>query len=363
MTYTHEQLAARAVGTGFDGETDAHKLSRLIALLSIKRPSGGEGEMAVAKAILTKYPDSDFYTDAKGDPLAITVKVGDSRTLLSCHLDTVHGRARATTIRPMRDDTYSDPTNKVRHDPATNMLHADGDVLGADDGAGIWLLMEMIDANVAATFIFHFSEEVGGVGSSGMATHYGDFLQQFDRVVAFDRKGVHSIITHQSYTRGCSDEFADALADALSCDTYFFAKDDTGVFTDSANYTDHIGEATNVSVGYYSEHTRDERLDLHYLFNLRDQCIALDWDSLPTKRLPGEQERVERGQWANYWPTAPKREVTDKVDLFDLEFDDLVDLLEDDPYVGASLVWELMWGSDLDSSDESFVTRLKLGLV
>lgn len=59
-----------------------------------------------------------------------------------------------------------------------------------------------------------------------------------------------------------------------------------GIFTDTANYTHLIPECTNVSVGYYHEHTKDEALDLDYLRELSEKVIEVDWEDLPTTREP-----------------------------------------------------------------------------
>lgn len=377
--------------------------ARLYEILRLKRGDGSIGEqMMIDKQIMPYNPE--VFRDPAGNILAYHIKVGTgSKSLFSAHTDTVHGRAAAMTIRPVLDNEH---VNDIDLYKATNFVHAKGDVLGADDGAGLWLLLEMIDAGIAGSYVLHRAEEVGGVGSRGMAFHHGLFLEQFDRAIAFDRKGVHSIITHQGFRRGCSDEFADALADALSCDTYFFGKDDGGVFTDTANYTDHIGETTNVSIGYYSEHTRDEKLNLHFLFNMRDQCLALDWENLPTKRLPAEAD-PDYNKWPTAWSSSSSSGMTMSDwrkeydyyngktdtsavtvdDLFDLEFDALLDLCEDDPYSAATLMWEMMWGraddssggaqdddfpavvhyvdddDDTDADANSFIDRLKVGMA
>ena len=53
------------------------------------------------------------------------------------------------------------------------------DCLGADDGAGVFLMLEMIDANVEGTYIFHRGEERGGWGSSQIAELHADYIKQF----------------------------------------------------------------------------------------------------------------------------------------------------------------------------------------
>ena len=47
-----------------------------------------------------------------------------------------------------------------------------------------------------------------------------------------------------------------------------YKKDEGGVYTDSAEFTDIIPECTNISVGYYKEHTVNETQDIQYNFQL-----------------------------------------------------------------------------------------------
>jgi hypothetical protein len=114
--------------------------------------------------------------------------------------------------------------------------------------------------------------------------------------VAFDRRGTWSVITHQFGGRCCSDEFGEALAAQLNMhnDDFMYVTDDGGVFTDTANYTEIIPECTNLSVGYYDEHTDRERLDLAHLFALRDALLKVNWGALPVKRDPTKFERFDR---------------------------------------------------------------------
>ena len=65
-----------------------------------------------------------------------------------------------------------------------------------------------------------------------------------------------------------------------------YLPDDTGVYTDTAEFTGIIPECTNISVGYYSEHTDKEKLDVIHLQALADRCLRIDWDGLATKRDP-----------------------------------------------------------------------------
>ena len=65
-----------------------------------------------------------------------------------------------------------------------------------------------------------------------------------------------------------------------------YTKDDGGVYTDSAEFIDIIPECTNLSVGYYKEHTHTESQDIEHLERLANACIRVDWENLPTVRNP-----------------------------------------------------------------------------
>ena len=154
---------------------------------------------------------------------------------------------------------------------------------------------------------FHSGEERGGIGSSALAAASGDWLRaNFDRAIAIDRRGTRDIITHQAGGRCCSDAFARALAAAL---TLGHAPSSAGIYTDTAEYVDHIGECTNISAGYTREHTQAETVDVGYVLRLTAALLATDVESLPTVRVPGEWEPTystsytARGRrtWSGHW--------------------------------------------------------------
>ena len=190
-----------------------------------------------------------------------------SRTLFVAHTDTVSRGEGANPIVIDGDWWCSAP----------------GSTLGSDDGAGIALLLHLMRHKVPGYFLFCRGEEVGGAGSSYVAQEHGDLLEQFDRAIAFDRKGVSSVITHQG-SRCCSDKFGEALAEALSTDDLLYATDPTGIFTDTANFTEHISCCTNISCGYEKEHSDKERLNVKHLKMLAQQVIKVDWEALPVVR-------------------------------------------------------------------------------
>ncbi len=269
-------------------------LERLYTILNIKRPRGTE-EM-VADLLFRDYPGMVMHGTASGEPMAWTYTTDtNSTTLFSCHLDTVH------VTFGSREVVTSD----------TNIISSgDGTPLGADDGAGVWLLMEMIDAGVPGTYVFHVGEEKGGIGSKWMSDNRPEILTKFKRAIAFDRKGAYDVITHQAWGRCCSNKFAEALAEELnSClpdEHAFMMPSDGGIYTDTAEYTTLIPECTNVSCGYQNEHTVNETLDLDFLIVLRDACLKAKWEALPVERDVNDVADWRHGAYNSYSSYAPK---------------------------------------------------------
>jgi len=255
-------------------------LERLHEILTYRRGNGTMGEFRFIQNVLkrdfaltrmTNNTDPD-----KQSTFAYVLDVADANNvvppILFCsHIDTVH-RDVAGKAALDEADVHQVPL----YDEGLDMYYKeDGQPLGADDGAGMWLLMEMIDAKVPGTYIFHRGEECGGIGSSGMAKDHEEWLARFKWAIAFDRRGDSDVITEMFSGKVCSQEFALGLCAALNEHGFKYIPDDTGSFTDTANYRKIIPECCNVSVGYDSEHTKDETLDVTHLRNLRDAMISI----------------------------------------------------------------------------------------
>ena len=236
------------------------------------------------------YKDDFAYRGEEGEGNCI-IRVGspeESKTLFSCHTDTVH---------------RSGIVQNVMINPDTMIFTTDsGQCLGADDGSGVWLMIELMRAGVKGLYIFHRAEEVGGQGSSWIVNNTPQLLEGMDRAVAFDRKDTWSIITHQACTRTCSDEFADDLGDKLGMG---HRADSTGSFTDTANYDNIIPECTNLSVGYYNAHSARENQKIDYIREFRDALNQVDWESIVTDRNP-EVSEYSSGGYYGYGTTLRK---------------------------------------------------------
>lgn len=226
------------------------------------------------ETLLEKHLPEGYELDNFGNYF---LQIGDTpTTMFTCHLDTAaHG------------------VQKVNHVFDGNLVKTDGtSILGADDKAGMVVLLYMIEQKVPGLYYFFLGEERGCIGS-GMAAK--DFVQIFPyitKVVSFDRRGTKSVITHQMSGRSCSNEFADALSEKLNQvePSFKYSPDDTGIYTDSAEFVEIVAECTNISVGYQNEHTVNEVQDIAHLAKLCKACTKIDWESLPVSREPGEDD-------------------------------------------------------------------------
>lgn len=233
----------------------------LLQMLTYRRPADSRTE----EEFIARYIDAvhaDMYQDQFGNRILRT-DGGQGKVMIACHTDTVHHWAGRQKIQ-------------VVGGIASLPAHTSSNCLGADDTAGVYAALRMIQAGVKATFIFHRQEEIGGCGSQWLADRYPEWLKQFDICLSLDRRGTQDIITHQFGTRTASDLFAWELADALD----MLHKPAIGIFTDSANYAHLIPECSNVSVGYRWEHTKAETLNLGYLEALIERLCKVDWQAL-----------------------------------------------------------------------------------
>ena len=263
------------------------RMHKLVEMLAFCRP----------QASLTQSEFCDKYLrpvfnqpDKEGNYILVIGKA--PKVCFASHHDTVH-KADGIQDILVKGDTISLPPL------------SDSSCLGADCTTGIWLQLEMIRAGVEGVYVVHASEELGCLGSRYVVDRSPRWLQRLDAVISFDRKGTESIITHQMGLRTASDAFAISLASILGLP---LRPDDTGSYTDSNEYASDVSECTNLSVGYYAQHTKGEHQDVFYLQQLRDALIAADWSKLVIARDPSISEyKYEQGGYASDWVAGNRR--------------------------------------------------------
>lgn len=246
----------------------------LLAMLTYRRPGGSKTERKFIRRFISPL---GMRIDKAGNHYK---RIGDAPILWSSHTDTVHKNGGRQLLK------------------VTNGLIKANDInsncLGADCTAGVWMMTEMIKAQVPGLYVFHREEESGGMGSAWLVKNNPELLEDIQFAIAFDRRGTTSVITHQWGSRCCSANFAASLSDAIGLE---HKPDSGGSFTDTANYVDNIGECTNLSVGYQWEHQKDESLDIDYIERLREAVLSADFTGLVSERKPGEHEYYDEVEY------------------------------------------------------------------
>jgi hypothetical protein len=240
---------------------------------------GPESEDDAVARVIEDLIGQALDQDAHGN-YHLTIPGGNESVVFAAHLDTVEFRK----VAPARSITHS-----MKGSHGACMMTDGKTILGADDRTGCAILTYMILQGVPGNYVFFTSEEVGCVGSRALAgTGWG---KDYRMMIEFDRKGYTDIITAQSTGTTASNEFAKALATALNGNdaTFGFKPSPNGVYTDSAYFSDEIAECTNVSVGYFDQHTNREYQDMAFLDKLCKALVAIGtgFEALPTPRIPG----------------------------------------------------------------------------
>jgi len=246
--------------------------STFLSLVTKTYPHGHEDEVLQFLPSLQKDQFGNFYKIIGSNP----------QTMFTSHLDTADRQQKVTKLFSIVEDEeeyiYTDEES----------------ILGADDKAGVTVMLYMMSHNIPGLYYFFIGEERGGIGSHKLATIFDkvDYLTNIKRCVSFDRRNYHSVITQQLGKVCCSDEFAKALCQQYNSNGLDLSIDTTGVYTDSASFMDDIRECTNVSVGYFNEHTGREYQNITYLKNLCQASIKINWNSLPTVRKAGLNQEI-----------------------------------------------------------------------
>lgn len=259
-------------------ELTSQDVTDLYSMLTYMRPhySGYE------EAFITRFlKPLEMRMDSYGN---IFKRVGEAPIAWSCHTDTVHRKGGVQYIA--RDDKQI--VRLAKKEKLSNCL-------GADDTAGVWLMTQMIKAEVPGLYMFHRGEEEGCKGSKHVADKTPKLLDGIKFVVALDRRDVDNVITFQAGQRCCSEDFAKSISEQLNAYTpaagaLKYKADPTGMYTDSASYVDIVGECTNLSVGYFGQHGFNESLDLNHIVKMYDALVRVDVNKLVAKRVAGTKE-------------------------------------------------------------------------
>lgn len=233
-------------------------------VLSIPGVSGREGQIrSFVKEKLAPFVDY-ITVDRSGNLLAEkTYHGGNGPTiLLNAHLDVV------TELTPGR-----------RVIKENGIWRSSEGILGADDRAGVAVLLHMAEKLINSTFrgkvkyVFTVEEECGLVGASEVDDY---FLWGTDAAFVVDRRGTGDIVTSCWGSHPFCDVNFGKLIEQIADESGLVGwKCTSGGSSDTRIWAEHGIQSVNLSAGYGNEHTDDEYLNVEACFNVTKLLTAI----------------------------------------------------------------------------------------
>lgn len=218
-----------------------------IDLVSIYAPSGAEEPVQqYILPILERSMDS-AYLDDYGNVLAQKrFGDGDAVVLLSAHMDSVPRTQKDRIIKKRGYRVHAE------------MKDGSGAILGADDRAGMAIIMESLN-NVPEQFTgtikiaFSREEEIGCVGANHIPQ---SFLSDVNLAIVVDRRGDSDIVVGCGEAF-CSDDTGEYLKSIPETSIDDWSCVEGGV-SDAFVFANLGINSVNLSAGYWDEHTDKE---------------------------------------------------------------------------------------------------------
>lgn len=221
-------------------------LKLLKKILLTERPPGKEFKMiSLILNHCQKIPNISYILDEENN-LFVT-KNTNNQKYVSCiiaHMDQIitHRGPRVISIRNGEIRGF----HKEDHSQCS---------LGADDGLGICIALQLLEVLEDVKVLFTIQEEIGGTGAY-VACINKKFFDNVNFFVQADRRGASDLIVHTNGIYTASDEFVNDIQDLTKKYGYFC---NYGTFTDVGILSESFFiSGVNISCGYYNEHSKEE---------------------------------------------------------------------------------------------------------
>lgn len=185
--------------------------------------------------MLIKYIRSKGYMIIDDNPCYVIAQ-GDLPICLCAHMDTV----------------FSQPSVEMYFDKQAGVLWSP-DGLGADDRAGIYIIIELIERGYKPSIILTDLEEKGGIGADILTNNYKKCPFNCKALIELDRQGLDEAVYYQ-----CDSKIFEKKINSYGFQT------DIGTFTDISIIAPRWEiAAVNLSVGYCYEHSYSELFNIY----------------------------------------------------------------------------------------------------
>lgn len=236
------------------------------------------------KEVLDKFQGLDgSYGDGEDDHRFVYIPgIRKDRTVLVAHVDTVFPNVKPI-LKEKDGIIYSgNRDGEIKYKNPFNVeLTRKGMGIGADDRAGAAILWAMRKSGHSLLLVS--GEEKGCIGSRWLIENkcWENELNNHSFMLEFDRRGYAEI--------ACYDIVSEDFAKYLKEETNYKLVEGAG--TDVRRLCKTVCGA-NISLGYYSEHTTNERLVVNQWMNTLSMTDK--WLSKPLTRFPLEPKNIYR---------------------------------------------------------------------
>lgn len=184
------------------------------------------------------------YLDRKYDTILKTkdysMAIGNIPVALVAHMDTV----------------FKNPPKNIYYDERQGVLWSP-DGLGADDRAGIFAILKILQSGLLPTIIFTTDEESGGLGADSLIRDYPECPTNLKYIIQLDRRGTSDCVFYDCNNK----DFIKYVED-------FGFIENFGSFSDISIICPEWKIAgVNLSIGYEDEHSFTETLHINPLFS------------------------------------------------------------------------------------------------
>lgn len=195
---------------------------------------------------------------------------------LVAHLDTV------AFAPPDSDAIFHDILRDVYWSP---------DLLGADDRAGVFAILSILQRGYRPSIIFTKGEEKGGVGAFSLVTQLPE-MPDIKFLIELDRRGSDDAVYYD-----CDNKKFEKMINSYGFVTAQGSFSDISIIAPIWKVA-----AVNLSVGYFNEHSLGEFLVMRYLQDTIDRVcdILADNDKLSKYKYIAKKRIVPKPVLADY---------------------------------------------------------------
>lgn len=183
------------------------------------------------------------------------IAAGEGEVCLLAHMDTV----------------FRTPPTFFFHDQNQHILWSP-EGMGADDRAGIYAILEILQMGARPHIIFTTGEEMGGIGASKLIADYPTkdyILPDLKFLIQLDRRGSKDSVYYE-----CDNPIFEEWINSFGFETSIGTYTDISIIAPKWKVA-----AVNLSIGYYNEHQEIEMLFYNYtvetilkVFNIIEKC-------------------------------------------------------------------------------------------